>query len=78
MWSTDERSFLENMDVHLHFPAGAVGKDGPSAGVAIVVALVSLFANTVVKKSKRSDGGRNLEERTDNHSLMSSRVQVWP
>ena len=34
---------LERTDVHIHFPAGAVGKDGPSAGVTIVTMLVSLF-----------------------------------
>lgn len=44
--STD---LMECTDVHIHFPAGAVGKDGPSAGVTIVVVLVSLFTGRVVR-----------------------------
>jgi ATP-dependent Lon protease len=42
---------LEGRDVHIHFPAGAVPKDGPSAGVTLVTSLVSLFT----QKSVRSD-----------------------
>lgn len=41
------RDLIENT-VHIHFPAGAVGKDGPSAGVTIVVALLSLCSNISV------------------------------
>ncbi len=37
------RDLLKEHDLHLHFPAGAVPKDGPSAGVAVTTALVSLF-----------------------------------
>lgn len=46
-----EKKLLEKKDIHIHFPAGAVGKDGPSAGVTIATVLVSLFS----KKCVRSD-----------------------
>jgi ATP-dependent Lon protease len=36
-------------DVHVHVPAGAVPKDGPSAGIAMFTALASLFSNTAVR-----------------------------
>ena len=36
---------LRETDIHIHVPAGAVPKDGPSAGVAMLVALVSLFTD---------------------------------
>lgn len=47
---------MKNVDVHLHFPAGAVGKDGPSAGVTIATALVSLFTNRVIKQDLAMTG----------------------
>jgi ATP-dependent Lon protease len=40
---------FEKVDIHLHVPAGAVSKDGPSAGVAITVALASLFTGRRVR-----------------------------
>ncbi|CAG2174939.1 unnamed protein product [Oppiella nova] len=47
---------MEGTDVHIHFPAGAVGKDGPSAGVTIVTALVSLFLGKVVSSDVAMTG----------------------
>lgn len=44
----DPKVFAES-DVHVHVPAGATPKDGPSAGVAIFVALVSLFTGRPVR-----------------------------
>ena len=40
---------FEKADIHLHVPAGAVSKDGPSAGVAITTALVSLLTGRRVR-----------------------------
>jgi len=40
--------FLEQ-EIHLHFPEGAVSKDGPSAGIAVAVALASLFSKRAVR-----------------------------
>jgi ATP-dependent Lon protease len=40
---------FKDMDIHVHVPAGAVPKDGPSAGIAMFTALASLFTNKPVR-----------------------------
>nr|XP_010948498.1 lon protease homolog 2, peroxisomal [Camelus bactrianus] len=47
---------LENTDIHLHFPAGAVTKDGPSAGVTIATCLASLFSGRLVRSDVAMTG----------------------
>jgi ATP-dependent Lon protease len=47
---------LEKSDIHIHVPAGATPKDGPSAGVAIFVALASLLAGRAVRTDTAMTG----------------------
>lgn len=49
-------SLFEKSDIHIHVPAGATPKDGPSAGVAMYTALVSLLTNRTVRADTAMTG----------------------
>ncbi len=51
---------LDSLDLHLHFPSGAVPKDGPSAGVAIATSLVSLLTGIPVRHDVAMTGEMSL------------------
>ncbi|MAZ79549.1 MAG: endopeptidase La [Gammaproteobacteria bacterium] len=55
-----DKDFYENNDIHVHFPEGAVPKDGPSAGVGITTSLVSALTDNPVKASVAMTGEVNL------------------
>jgi ATP-dependent Lon protease len=48
--------FFDTMDVHIHVPAGAIQKDGPSAGVTILTALTSLLTGRPIKEDLAMTG----------------------
>lgn len=54
---------FDKIDIHLHFPAGAIPKDGPSAGITIFTTLVSLFVNKSVMNHLAMTGELSLRGR---------------
>jgi len=51
-----DASVFEKSDIHLHVPAGAIPKDGPSAGVAMFIAIVSLLTGRTVRNDTAMTG----------------------
>ncbi len=58
-----EDSFFERVDLHLHVPEGAIPKDGPSAGVTLVTAIVSLLTGRAVRSRVAMTGEMTLSGR---------------
>lgn len=58
-----KKNFFEDKDVHIHVPAGATPKDGPSAGLAIATALISVITNRIVNKDIAMTGEITLRGR---------------
>ena len=52
---------FNNTDIHLHVPAGAVPKDGPSAGITMVTALVSLMTDRPIRSDVGMTGEVSLQ-----------------
>jgi ATP-dependent Lon protease len=57
------QDFFKDHDIHIHVPAGAIPKDGPSAGLTIAIALISLLTNRPSRRDVAATGELTLSGR---------------
>jgi len=62
--------YFETHDIHIHVPAGAIPKDGPSAGITMTTAIISMISGRPVKRNVAMTGEVTLRPRT-------GRAQAW-
>ncbi len=55
-FNLSETNFFEKKDIHLHFPEGATPKDGPSAGIAITTAILSVISGRKIRQDVAMTG----------------------